>query len=113
MCGVRPSEKRLYCAHRAGTPVVLEPKLTSVEVDRLKKTFSWFDCWTSGDRTAKQNTIWYHTTGDAGRVGYVPANYLETEPSFDLGDRSSSACRSPKKASLTAADRVDGSLKRF
>ena len=69
----------LYRSPGFGTPDKPMPT-----VDRLYTTYSWFSCWTTGDRHSGGNTTWYRTKGDVnGRWGFVPASNLYTYASFD------------------------------
>lgn len=83
-CGVRTVDHRLYCTNRSGD-IYAAPTYTSEAVDALQSTYSWFSCWTTGERHEGGNTTWYETQGDIyGRWGYVPASYLNTAGSFDM-----------------------------
>ena len=69
------SIKQVPAYDRNGVPVAT--------VDYLRTTFSWFDCWTTGQRHSGGNSIWYRTYGDVtGRWGYVAAVsvYTPTDP---------------------------------
>ncbi|MEU4389647.1 hypothetical protein [Kribbella sp. NPDC023855] len=74
------SNGSLYCGNRAGASIYLSPRYDTpsgnpVEiVDTLQTGFSYFKCYTIGQRHGGGNSIWYHTYGDdKGRWGYVPA----------------------------------------
>lgn len=82
-CSVATDE-RLYCSNTGGASIYASPHLSSSVVNHLRTTFSWFDCWSTGDRHAGGNTTWYHTLGDDnGNWGWVPAVNLGTTSAFD------------------------------
>jgi hypothetical protein len=69
------SIKQVPAYDRNGVPVAT--------VDYLRTTFSYFDCWTRGQRHSGGNDVWYRTYGDVtGRWGYVAAAavYTPTDP---------------------------------
>lgn len=82
-CGVRV-DKLLWCGNRA--PIVTyyssyeDPTMIS---GQLLTSFSWFDCWVTGQEHAGGNATWYHTTPDWGTPGYVPAVNVFTPSWFD------------------------------
>jgi hypothetical protein len=81
-CAVR--DGRLHCTNAANTPLRAAPSATSEEVDVLRTTESWFECWTTGERHAGGNTTWYRTVGDdTSRRGWAPASALRTPDDFD------------------------------
>ena len=52
-------------------------------VDNLHSTFSYFECYTTGQQHSGGNNIWYHTYGDVThKWGYVAAAavYTPTDP---------------------------------
>jgi len=82
-CAVR-SDKRLYCTNAGGAAMRSEPNLSSTVVNHLRTTFSWFECWGTGQLHAGGNTTWYKTLGDdnANR-GWIPAVDIATSADFD------------------------------
>ncbi|WP_394842224.1 C39 family peptidase [Pendulispora brunnea] len=82
-CAVR-SDGRLYCNNTGGATMYASTTTSSSIVDHLRTTYSWFDCWGTGERHAGGNTTWYHTMGDDnGKWGWVPAVNLSTTAAFD------------------------------
>ncbi|WP_394825641.1 C39 family peptidase [Pendulispora albinea] len=82
-CSVR-SNGRLYCNNKGGAALYASTTATSNVVDTVRTTYSWFDCWGTGDRHAGGNTTWYHTLGDDnGNWGWTPAVNLSTTSEFD------------------------------
>jgi hypothetical protein len=74
------------------------PSLSSGVVNHLATTYSWFDCWGTGDRHAGGNTTWYHTIGDDNpNAGWVPAVDLQTTSAFDANPSAQGlpACGAP------------------
>ncbi|MGW7056009.1 hypothetical protein [Streptomyces sp. NPDC054887] len=84
ICGVR-SNGVLWCGNSAPTSVRSYPDATdSWQVDTLRTTYSWFNCWTTGSLHSGGNHTWYKTTGDDnGASGFVPASAVHTSSSFD------------------------------
>lgn len=84
ICGVR-SDGLLWCHNDAPTSIRSYPDRTdSWQVDTLRTTYSWFNCWTTGSLHAGGNRTWYKTTGDDhGASGFVPASAVHTPSSFD------------------------------
>lgn len=79
----------LYCGNVANAPIYKFPRWSSPSgnptevVDRLRSTFSYFKCYTTGDGHTGGNNVWYYTYGDDhGAWGYIPANqvYTPTDP---------------------------------
>ncbi|WP_394842202.1 C39 family peptidase [Pendulispora brunnea] len=82
-CAVR-SDGRLYCNNKAGANMYAARTTSSSIVDHVRTTYSWFDCWGTGERHAGGNTTWYHTQGDDnGNWGWTPAVNLSTTSEFD------------------------------
>lgn len=66
------SVKQVPAYSRAGVPVPT--------VDHLRSTFSYFQCYTVGQRHSGGNSIWYRTYGDVtSRWGYVAAAAVFTD----------------------------------
>ncbi|MGW0811296.1 hypothetical protein [Nonomuraea sp. NPDC002799] len=70
----------LYCGNAYNAPIYAAPRYErpngnpETVVDHLLPTFSYFDCYTTGQQHGGGNTIWYYTYGDStGRRGYVAA----------------------------------------
>lgn len=85
-CGVRTSDHRLHCGNYGGVDIMSRASYDppSVYRDTLQTTFSWFDCWTTGDLHDGGNRTWYHTQGDIHLAfGYVPAAVVFTSSTFD------------------------------
>jgi len=75
---------RLNCQNTGGAAMHESPTVASPVVNHLRSTFSWFDCWGTGDRHAGGNTTWYHTLGDDNSsYGWVPGVDLDTPDAFD------------------------------
>lgn len=82
-CSVREDSK-LHCDNAANTPMFAGPSSSSEVVNHLRSSFSWFQCWGTGELHAGGNTTWYRTLGDANpTTGWVPAVRLKTQGSFD------------------------------
>lgn len=84
-CGVTGG--RLSCSNDAGAPLRDKPSSTlpsSQIVDHLRTTYSWFACWSEGQRNRGGTTTWYKTEGDDhGRWGWVSAEFVDTVLDFD------------------------------
>ena len=81
-------DHRLYCTNTAKAPILDAPKTSGSPVDALETTYSWFDCWSEGDKNAKGNTTWYHSVGDEhGASGYVSADDVSTTAAYDAGPK--------------------------
>ncbi|WP_394831549.1 C39 family peptidase [Pendulispora rubella] len=82
-CFVR-SDGRLHCNNVGGSSMYASTTSSSSVVDHLRTTYSWFDCWGTGERHAGGNTTWYHTQGDDNaKWGWIPAVNLNTTSAFD------------------------------
>jgi len=82
-CAVR-SNGRLYCNNVGGAAMYASTTTSSKVVDHLRTTYSWFDCWGTGELHAGGNTTWYHTEGDDnGNWGWTAAVNLSTSAAFD------------------------------
>lgn len=82
-CRVR-ADAKLYCDNAANAAMYAEPSSSSEVVNHLRSSFSWFQCWGTGELHAGGNTTWYRTLGDDNlAVGWVPAVKLKTQGSFD------------------------------
>ncbi len=87
-CSVH-SDHKLWCTNNKAT-MYSQPSGSSGAVDELQSTYSWFDCWGTGDRHAGGNTTWYHTYGDVnGAAGWVSGVHLNTGDSFDANPSAS------------------------
>jgi hypothetical protein len=74
----------LHCGNMQRARLYAQPHFSSGVVNELWTTYSWFDCWQSGQFHDGQNYTWYHTLGDAGASwGYVPAAWVYTPDWFD------------------------------
>ncbi len=81
-CGVQQDGK-LYCNNRPAE-LHAQPSAASPVIDQLRSSFSYFDCWRTGELHAGNNTTWYRTLGDdQGAVGWVAAVHLRTTSAFD------------------------------
>lgn len=84
-CGV--SGGLLWCGNVGGAAIRDKPSVdqpTSKVVDRLRTTYSWFDCWSEGQLHSGGNYTWYHTQGDDyGKYGWVAAANVYTSSAFD------------------------------
>jgi hypothetical protein len=85
-CSVH-SDKKLWCTNAAGAPLQSSPSWAnpaSTTVNHLRTTYSWFKCWSTGERHSGGNYTWYYTQGDDNsNWGWVAANYLNTTSTFD------------------------------
>jgi hypothetical protein len=78
-CYVRGSDHALFCGNVYNASIKLNPSydtngVPTPTVDYLRSTFSYFKCYTTGQRHSGGNNIWYRTYGDVtGRWGYVAA----------------------------------------
>jgi hypothetical protein len=70
----------LYCGNAYNANIYAAPRYTKpggnpeTVVDHLLTTFSWFDCFSYGQRHGGGNTVWYHTQGDVNhQYGWVAA----------------------------------------
>ncbi|HET9621039.1 MAG TPA: phage tail tip lysozyme [Kofleriaceae bacterium] len=82
-CSVH-SDSKLYCTNTAGAAMRATPTNNGTIVNHLRTTFSFFECWGTGDLHAGGNHTWYRTIGDdnANR-GWIPAVDLNTTSAFD------------------------------
>ncbi|GAA1615752.1 hypothetical protein GCM10009789_82290 [Kribbella sancticallisti] len=82
------SSGKLYCGNTYDAPIYRLPRSTANDkpepvIDRLRTTFSYFNCWTTGQQHAGGNNIWYQTVGDVTHsTGYIAARwvYTHTDP---------------------------------
>jgi uncharacterized protein YvpB len=82
-CSVH-ADGRLYCSNTGGAIMRATPSTTAPEVNRLLTTYSWFDCWGTGEARPDGNSTWYHTQGDENpSKGWVAAIDMKTTTSFD------------------------------
>jgi|GEM_PF-4828030 len=82
-CSVQ-ADGRLYCTNRGGAVMRATPNLAAATVNHLRTTYSWFECWGTGDRHAGGNTTWYRTIGDDNPSrGWVAGVDLRTPDAFD------------------------------
>ncbi len=90
----RKENGKFYCSNKGNSPMYGAPKLNASTVNTLKTTWSWFSCWTTGDKHSGGNTTWYYTLGDAtSQWGYLPASSIETTADFNANP---SQCGLPK-----------------
>lgn len=82
-CGVKAHDKRLWCGNGADAPTRYAPYHESSFSGLLMTSYSWFDCFAFGGWHGGNNATWYHTTPDWGDPGYIPADWVNTPPSFD------------------------------
>jgi uncharacterized protein YvpB len=86
-CSVH-ADGKLYCTNTPGAAMHAAMTASSATVNHLRTTYSWFECWGTGEHHAGGNTTWYRTTGDDNpSKGWIPAVDLSTQPDFD-GDPS-------------------------
>jgi hypothetical protein len=53
-------------------------------VNVLRSSYSWFDCWGTGESHAGGNNTWYYTVGDDNAVrGWIPGVDINTPDTFD------------------------------
>jgi hypothetical protein len=82
-CSVH-GDGRLFCNNTPGAAMRATPHLSSAVVNHLRTSFSFFECWGTGDRHAGGNTTWYRTIGDDNsNRGWIPAVDLSTTSAFD------------------------------
>ena len=82
-CSVH-ADGRLYCHNTGGAAMRSAARLSAGVVNRLRTTYSWFDCWGTGDLHAGGNTTWYYTLGDDnGNWGWIAAVDVSTTSDFD------------------------------
>lgn len=83
-CEVHASDAKLYCTNSPNAAMHAGTNAGSPVVNHLQTTYSWFDCWGTGELHAGGNTTWYHTIGDENaNAGWVPAVDLSTTSAFD------------------------------
>jgi hypothetical protein len=83
-CSVHPDDHRLHCMNSANAALHEAPTNGSAVVNHLATTYSWFDCWGTGDLHAGGNTTWYHTIGDDNpNGGWAPGVDLHTSDALD------------------------------
>ena len=89
-CTVHGDDHKLYCANTVNAALHAQPTNGSAVVNHLATTYSWFDCWETGDLHAGGNTTWYHTVGDDNpSSGWAPAVDLQTPNAFDANPSAS------------------------
>jgi hypothetical protein len=82
-CSVH-NDHRLWCDNTPGAAMRSTPNLNATVVNHLRPTFSFFECWGTGDLHAGGNTTWYKTIGDDNsNRGWIPAVDLATTSAFD------------------------------
>jgi hypothetical protein len=82
-CSVH-ADGRLHCTNRGAAALHADTTEGSPVVNTLRTTYSWFDCWATGERHAGGNTTWYHTLGDDNASwGFLPGVALQTPDTFD------------------------------
>jgi hypothetical protein len=82
-CSVR-NDHQLWCDNTAGAAMRSTPHLNATVVNHLRTSFSFFECWGTGDLHAGGNTTWYKTIGDDNsNLGWIPAVDLSTTSAFD------------------------------
>jgi hypothetical protein len=94
-CSVH-SDGRLFCNNTPGAALRATPRLSSAIVNHLRTTFSFFECWGTGDLHAGGNTTWYKTIGDDnGNRGWAAAVDLSTTSAFDSNPSAQGLARCP------------------
>jgi hypothetical protein len=77
------TDGKLYCSN-AAAPMHASPSAASEVVNNLRTTYSWFDCWGTGERHAGGNNTWYYTVGDdSDSRGWIPGVAVNTPDMFD------------------------------
>lgn len=75
---------KLYCGNTPDFAMRAQPSSTSAIVNHLRTSYSYFECWGTGEAQASGNTTWYRTIGDDNSSrGWVPAHNLETPVTLD------------------------------
>jgi hypothetical protein len=78
----------LWCGNQYNAPLQDKPSWsqpTSYNIDHMFSRFSWFQCWSEGEKHSGGNYTWYKTIGDKTHTwGWMPANYMDTSFDFDL-----------------------------
>lgn len=75
---------KLYCGNTYDAPIYRLPRSVAGDkpepvIDRLRTTFSYFNCWTEGQWHSGGNNIWYLTVGDVTHsTGYIAARWVYT-----------------------------------
>jgi hypothetical protein len=111
-CSVH-SDGRLHCDNTDNAAMHSATNAESSVVNHLRTTYSWFDCWATGELHAGGNHTWYHTLGDDnGNWGYVPAVDLHTSSSFDANPSAHGLkqCSTPKPLPANCDMHSDGKL---
>jgi len=81
-CSVHADHK-LWCTNKADA-LHADTNFGSAVVNHMKTTYSWFDCWGTGQLHPGGNTTWYHAIGDDNNnAGWMPAVDLNTTSDFD------------------------------
>jgi uncharacterized protein YvpB len=96
-CSVH-GDGKLYCTNTGGAAMHASTTASSPVVNHLRTTYSWFECWGSGEQHAGGNTTWYRTIGDDNSSrGWIPAVDLGTQSEFDANPtaRGLKACAQP------------------
>jgi hypothetical protein len=82
-CSVH-ADAKLYCTNLVGAAMYATPSLSGAVVNHLRMSYSYFECWGTGDLHAGGNTTWYRTLGDdTPDRGWLPAVDLNTPATFD------------------------------
>jgi hypothetical protein len=90
------SDGRLFCNNTPGAAMRATPRLSSAVVNHLRTSFSFFECWGTGDLHAGGNTTWYRTIGDDNsNRGWIPAVDLSTTSAFDSNPTAHGLARCP------------------
>ena len=77
------TDGKLYCQNAAPAALHASPNATSAVVNHLTTTYSWFDCWATGELQADGNTTWFYTLGDENGVrGWIPGAAVKTPAGF-------------------------------
>lgn len=75
----------LYCTNRTNISLFEQPSASSRVVNHLLTTWSWFACWTPGERQSDGITTWYYTDGDERGApnGWLPVANVDTSADFN------------------------------
>jgi len=79
------TDGKLYCTNPTSTSLFEQPSASSRVVNHLITTWSWFVCWTTGERQSDGSTTWYYTDGDdrGAPYGWLPAANVNTPAEFN------------------------------
>ncbi|MGH9889181.1 MAG: hypothetical protein ACREBE_26845, partial [bacterium] len=99
----------LYCTNRTGISMFEQPSASSRVVNHLITTWSWFVCWTTGERQFDGSATWYYTEGDdrGAPMGWLPVANVDTPAEFndDPAAWGFARCELPADAARSRSER--------